>query len=412
MHDMEFKRKHAIVSGIVLVTFIGTVITVFDRGVKADQGEQPARPAAVALVHRAPLSSTLTLSGEFRPFQEVEVHAKVAGYIRVIHVDVGDHVRQGQVIAVLEVPELQAELQGTDAAVRRSKDAVRRAKSDLQRADSAHEVAHLNYARLKEASSTRPGIIAQQELDDAEAKDKESEAQVSSSQAALSEAENQLDVALAGQKQYSALSSYTSIVAPFDGVVTKRYADTGALIQAGTSSNTQAMPVVRVAETEVFRLTLPVPESAVPQVHIGSVVQVHVQALGRTFEGKVARFADSVDEDTRTMHTEVDVRNQDYSLVQGMYAEVSLTLAHREAVLTIPVQAVSRNGSESSVLRVDAHNRLEERPVQLGLEGTSSIEVLAGLREGDAVLIGSRGQFRAGDRVAPQVIADHQEADY
>jgi RND family efflux transporter MFP subunit len=409
---MEWNRKHAAVSAIVLAVFVVVLFTVFGRGAKANQSDPQARPAAVALVRRKPLSNTVTLSGEFRPFQEVDVHAKVAGYIRVIRVDVGDRVRSGEVIAVLEVPELQAELQGTDASVRRSKDSVRRAKSDLQRADSVHEAAHLNYTRLKEASTTRPGIIAQQELDDAEAKDKEAEAQISSGQAALSEAENQLDVALAGQKQYTALSEYTNIVAPFDGVVTKRYADTGALVQAGTSSSTQAMPVVRVAETDIFRLTLPVPESAVPQVHLGSVVQVRVPTLGRTFEGKVARFADSVDEDTRTMHTEVDVRNTDHGLVQGMYAEVDLTLAHTDAALTVPVQAVSRNGAESSVLLVDAQNRLQERQVRLGLEGTDSVEILSGLNEGDHVLIGSRSQFRAGDRVDPKVIAENTEADY
>lgn len=387
-------------------------MTVFGRGAKANQSDAQARPAAVALVARKPLSNSVILSGEFRPFQEVDVHAKVAGYIRVIRVDVGDRVKQGQEIAVLEVPELAAELQGTNASVRRSKDSVRRAKSDLQRADSVHEAAHLNYSRLKEASATRPGIIAQQELDDAEAKDKEAGAQVSSGQAALSEAENQLDVVLASQKQYTALSAYTTIVAPFDGVVTKRYADTGALVQAGTSSSTQAMPVVRVSETDVFRLTLPVPESAVPQVHLGSVVQVRVQAVGGTFEGKVARFADALDEDTRTMHTEVDVRNTDHSLVQGMYAEVSLVLAHKDATLVVPVQAVSRNGAEASVLMVDAQNRLEERQVQLGLEGTSTVEILSGLSEGDHVLIGSRGEFRAGDRVQPKIITEDKEADY
>jgi RND family efflux transporter MFP subunit len=409
---MEWNRKYAVVTGLVLAVFVVVLFTVFGRGAKSNQSDPHARSAAVALVRRKPLSNTVTVSGEFRPFQEVDVHAKVAGYIRVIRVDVGDRVRSGEVIAVLEVPELQAELQGTDASVRRSKDAVRRAKSDLQRADSVHEAAHLNFTRLKEASTTRPGIIAQQELDDAEAKDKEVEAQISSGQAALSEAENQLDVTLAGQKQYTALSEYTNIVAPFDGVVTKRYADTGALVQAGTSSSTQAMPVVRVAETDVFRLTLPVPESAVPHVHLGSVVQVRVQALGRTFEGKVARFADSVDEDTRTMHTEVDVRNTDHGLVQGMYAEVDLTLAHEDAALTVPVQAVSRNGAESSVLVVDAQSRLEERQVRLGLEGANSVEILSGLSEGDHVLIGSRGQFRAGDRVEPRVLAENTEADY
>lgn len=386
------------------------LLIMFGHKAKATQEDAPTRPAAVALVQKRALSNTITLSGEFRPFQEVDVHAKVAGYIRVIHVDVGDHVHRGQVMAVLEVPELKAELQGTDAAVRRSRDAVRRAKGDLQRAQSLHDAAHLNFSRLNEASATKPGIIAQQELDDAMAKDKESEAQISADEAAFSEAQNQLDVALASEKQYTALADYTNIVAPFDGVVTKRYADTGALVQAGTSSSTQAMPVVRVAETDVFRLTLPVPESAVPDVHLGSSVQVRVQALDRAFEGKVARFADAVDPETRTMHTEVDVKNTG-RLVQGMYAEVSLVLAHRDGTLTVPIQAVVRNGSEATVLVVNAENRLEERRVELGLEGARWVEVVSGLKENDRVLIGSRSEYRVGDRVEPKPIVENSEAE-
>jgi len=218
---MPINRKHAIVSGCVLAAVAGTFTSIIGRGAKANQGDSEARPAAVALVFRKPLSDTVKLSGEFRPFQEVDVHAKVAGYIRVIRVEVGDRVKQGQVLAVLEVAELRAELQGSDALVRRSQDSVRRAQSDLQRAESVHDAAHLNFSRLKEASATRPGIIAQQELDDSEARDKEAEAQISADQAALSEAENQLDVSLASQKQYTALSDYTNIVAPFDGVVTR-----------------------------------------------------------------------------------------------------------------------------------------------------------------------------------------------
>jgi RND family efflux transporter MFP subunit len=407
---MNLQAKRVVLVSASVVVAAGLLIT-FGHKAKANQEDPPMRPAAVALVQKRSLSNSVTLSGEFRPFQEVDVHAKVAGYIRVIHVDVGDHVRQGQVMAVLEVPELRAELQGADAAVRRSKDAVRRAKSDLLRAQSLHDAAHLNFSRLKEASATRPGIIAQQELDDAMAKDKEGEAQISADEAALSEAQNQLDVALASQKQYSALADYTNIVAPFDGVVTKRYADTGALVQAGTSSSTQAMPVVRVAETDVFRLTLPVPESAVPDVHLGSSVQVHVQALNRDFEGKVARFADAVDPETRTMHTEVDVKNPGGTLVQGMYAEVSLVLARKESTLTVPIQAVVRNGADATVLVVNAQNRLEERRVEIGLEGTRWVEVLSGLQENDRVLIGSRSEYRVGDRVEPKPIRENSEAE-
>jgi RND family efflux transporter MFP subunit len=399
---------------VVLVSLgIAAVVLLFTYGhkAKANQQDPQIRPAAVAVAQKRSLSNTVTLSGEFRPFQEVDVHAKVAGYIRVIRVDVGDHVRQGQVMAVLEVPELKAELQGTDAAARRSKDAVRRAKSDLQRAQSVHDATHLNYARLKDASATRPGIIAQQELDDAEAKDKEAEAQISAAEAALSEAENQFDVSVANQQQYTALSDYTNIVAPFDGVVTKRYADTGALVQAGTSSSTQAMPVVRVAETDVFRLILPVPESAVPEVHLGSSVQVKVPALNRSFEGKVARFADAVDQETRTMHTEVDVKNPKGKLVQGMYAEIFLVLTQKDSALTVPIQAVVRNGSEATILIVNAQNRIEERKVELGMESNNRIEIVSGVKEGERVLIGSRSEFRVGDHVDPRPIPENQEAE-
>src|SRR5262249_3535905 len=127
------------------------------------------QPAAVVLVQRRPISSAVTLSGAFRPFQEVDVHAKVAGYIRQIYVDVGDHVKTGEIVAVLEVPELSAEVMGADAAVRRAKDAIRRANGDLARSQSLHQAAHLDYGRLKEAAAARPGLIAEQELDDAQA---------------------------------------------------------------------------------------------------------------------------------------------------------------------------------------------------------------------------------------------------
>ena len=401
---MKLERKHwfwiAMLAAGLLIT-----LSFFGRKAKANQeAVEPARPVAVVLAERRPIDSDLTLSGEFRPFQEVDIHAKVAGYIRRISVDVGDKVKQGQVLAVLEVPELSAEILGSEASIRRSQDAIRRAESELTRTESSHAASHAAYSRLKEASQQRPGLIAEQELDDALAKDKEAEAQVGSAQAALSEARSQVSIAEASRKQLSAMEAYTHITAPFSGVITKRYADTGSLIQAGTSSNTQAMPVVRLAEIDKFRLTLPVPESAVPMVHIGSNVEVRVQALNRTLNGRVARFAGSLDQQTRTMETEVDVENKDGSLVQGMYAEVALVLAHKDSVLTVPVQAVTRNGSDASVMIVDQNDRLDERNVKLGMEGAERLEILSGLKEGDRVVIGSRSQFRPGERVIPKPV--------
>jgi len=360
--------------------------------------------AAVARAERRNIGTTLTIAGEFKPFQDVSVHAKVAGYIKVIYVDVGDHVKTGQTLAVLEIPELAAELSGADAAVRRAKEEIRRAEGDLARSQSAHAAAHSAYLRLKQAADSRAGLVAQQEIDDSQAKDLEFEAQVSSSSAALSSAQQQLQVAEANQKQYSALSDYSRIVAPFSGVVTARFADTGALIAAGTSSSSQAMPVVRLAEISKLRLVLPIPESVAAQIHLGDPVKARVQAVNQDFVGKVSRFADSLDRQTRTMETEIDFDNRDARLIPGMYAETQLSLREKKDALTVPLESVTRNGDDATVLAVNSDNSIEERHVKLGLEDSVRVEVLSGLTDKDRVVIGNRSQFRSGQKIQPKEV--------
>ncbi|MGE5206909.1 MAG: efflux RND transporter periplasmic adaptor subunit [Chlamydiota bacterium] len=399
------KRKHLlIIAAAVIVLVVGlSRFTVRAKSINSSHAKDAAlRPAAVALVKRAPIRQTLVLSGWFKPFQNVDVHAKVAGYIKVINVDVGDKVKRGQTLAILEVPELSAQLLAAKAAIHRAEDSVQRSRNEVLRDKSAHQAVHLDYTRLKEASDQQPGLIAQQELDDAFAKDQVAEAQIEAAEAALSEAKNELGIAQANEQRLQAMADYTRIVAPFDGVVTKRLADTGALVQAGTSSDTQAMPVVTIAQYDRLRLVLPVPEQDVPAVHLGSLVDVNVLALHRHFVGKVARFADSLDLQTRTMHTEVDVENRKGTLVQGMYADVTLVLHQDNNALTVPLQAVSRNGNQASVLVVTAQDRIEPRPVQLGLEGPNRVEVLSGLSPGDQVVIGNASDFHAGEKVQPK----------
>jgi RND family efflux transporter MFP subunit len=359
-------------------------------------------PAAVARVERHNLGSTLAIAGEFKAFQDVDVHAKVAGYIRKIYVDVGDRVKEGQTIAVLEVPELAAQLTGTEASVRAAQEQIRKAEGDVQRAKSAHAAAHSAYVRLKQAADSRAGLVAQQEVDDTQAKDLGTEAQTASAEAELASAKQQLEVAQANQKQYTALSSYTRIVAPFAGVITNRYADTGALIAAGTSSSTQAIPVVRLAQTSKLRLVLPIPESVAAQIHLGDPVKVQVQALNQEIEGKVSRFADSLDRATRTMETEIDFDNRAGHLIPGMYTETRLSLREKKNALTIPLQAVSRNGEEATVLAVNADNVVEERNVRLGGEDSTRIEVLSGLSEGERVIIGNRSEYHSGEKIQPR----------
>jgi RND family efflux transporter MFP subunit len=361
--------------------------------------------AAVARVQRGPMQSTLTIAGEFKPFQDVDVHAKVAGYIQKIYVDVGDHVKRGQTLAILEVPELAAQLSGADAAVRRAKEEIRREQGDVQRAESTHGAAHAMYARLKQASEQQKGLVAQQELDDAQAKDLEAEAQVSSAQAALSAAQQQVEMAEANQKQYDALSSYTRIVAPFDGVVTVRYADTGSLVAAGTSSSTQAIPVVRIAEVSKLRLVLPIPESLAAQIHLHDPVQVHVQALNEDIAGKVCRFADSLDLQTRTMETEIDFENSNGRLIPGMYTETRLVMAQKANTLTVPLEAVTQDRGNATVLLVNSQNKIEGRKISVGMQGNSDVEVLSGLNESDRVIVGNRSQLREGEKVQPKEVA-------
>lgn len=373
-------------------------------------GDSTAVPAAVVRAERRTISNTLTISGEFKPFQDVDVHAKVAGYIKKIYVDVGDHVRDGQTLAMLEVPELAAQLVGADAAARRAKEEIGRAQGDLERARSIHSAMHSAYTRLSDAAKTRQGLVAQQELDDSQAKDLEAEAQVSSAKSALSAAQQELEVAQANQKQVSALSDYTRITAPFAGVITNRYADTGALVAAGTSSSTQAIPVVRIAEISVLRLVLPIPESVAGQIHLGDPVKVRVQALNKDIEGKVSRFADSLDMQTRTMETEIDCQNRDGRLLPGMYTDTQLLLREKKNALAIPLQAVVRSGDDATVLAVNPQDVLEERHIKLGLEDNSRVEVVSGLSDGDRVVIGNRSQFHNGQKIQPKEVNSQENS--
>jgi RND family efflux transporter MFP subunit len=359
-------------------------------------------PAAVAPLERWSFDNQLAIAGEFKPFQDVDVHAKVAGYIRRMYVDVGDHVKQGQTLAVLEIPELAAQLAGAEAAVRRAQEEIRRAQSGVERVQSTHSAAHSAYARLKQAADSRVGLVAQQEVDNSQAKDLEAEAEMASARAALSAAQQQLEVAQANQQQFAALSNYSRIVAPFAGVITNRFADTGALIQAGTSSSTQALPVVRLAQTSRLRLVLAIPESVASQVHLGDPVKVRVQALAQDIEGRVSRFADSLDRQTRTMETEIDFDNRDDHLIPGMYAEVRLSMREKKNARTLPLEAIARNGNEATVLAVTAQNIVEERHVSLGLEDEKRVEIVSGLSDGERVIVGNRSEFHNGQKIQPK----------
>jgi RND family efflux transporter MFP subunit len=345
------------------------------------------------------LSRDIVLTAEFKPFQSIDVMAKVAGYVKSINVDVGSRVEAGQLIATLEIPEMADDMARAKATLERSQSEVARARDELQRAQSVRDIAHLSYSRLANVSKARPGLVAQQEIDDAQSKDLVAEAQISSARSALESAQQQVHVSNAELDRVKTMLNYTRVTAPFAGVITKRYADTGSMIQAGTASTTQAMPLVQLAENTRLRLILPVPESAVATVHVGQQVEVRVPTLKRSFSGKVSRFADSLAPDTRTMHTEVDVPNPTWVLIPGMYAEVNLGLERREHVLTIPIAAVH----EGQAYVVSSDNRIEVRKIEIGLETADKVEIRSGVKGNEMVVVGSTSGLRAGATVSPKL---------
>jgi len=403
---MKQMSRTKIVIAIASLAVLALAVWGWHSHTPSDASEEDAHPGtaalptvAVARVQRGDLGDTLTLAGAFKPFQDVEVHAKVAGYIRKIYVDVGSRVKEGQILAVLEVPELAAQLTGAQASVRAAEEQIRRAQGDLQRAQSSHSALHLAYTRLKQAADSQAGLVAQQEVDDSQAKDLESGGQVASSEAELSAAKQQLEVAQANLKQVSAMSDYTRIVAPFAGVVTIRTADTGTLVAAGTSESTQAIPVVRLAQTSVLRLVLPIPESIAAEIRTGQVMNVHVQALNKDFPGKVARFADSLNEQTRTMETEIDLDNRKNEVLPGMYAEVAIPINQQHDALTVPLEAVFHEEGGTEVLVVNAQNIVELRHVTVGYQGGTRAVVLSGVQEGERVFVGNRADVNPGQTV-------------
>jgi RND family efflux transporter MFP subunit len=382
-------------------------------GPSAPNPGDPANAPSVAVVKvtRRDLSSNLEIASEFQPFQEIQVYAKVSGYIQKLYVDWGSHVKQGQLMAVLEIPELQQQVQQDEAAVRRSEQNVESAREELKRAESVYNVAHLTYMRYADVQKTRPDLLAQQDIDVAQGKDLEASAGVSSAKDALAAAEQGVLAAKAALNKDNAMFAYARITAPFDGVVTEMYAYTGALLPAGTSSGKDTLALCRLSQNNLLRLIIPLPERAVSDVHIGQTVSVRLTNPNKTFPGTIAQFSDQIDTQTRTMHAEVHVPNPNGELVPGIYASVLVPLHTVQHVLTLPIQVVqSAKENQGTVLVVNSSNHIEQRTITLGLQTSAFAEILSGLQENEMVVFGDPRQFQVGELVSPK-LTDSPEKD-
>ena len=300
--------------------------------------------------------------------------------------DVGDRVEAGQLLASLEIPELLDDLS-------RARVVEQRAAEDVRRAEAAETEARAANERLAAVDRAQPRLVAQQELD-------VSVARARQAASALASAKLQVEVARAETAKLETTARYANITAPFAGVVTRRSADPGALIPAGTSS-AQSPSLLRVSGIDRLRLGFPISMSYVSRVAVGTPVEIRVANRAQPIAAAIARFTRRIESATRTMEAEVDVPNPDLSLIPGMYASVAIRIEHRAAALSVPVQAVGRDPS-ANVMVVGPDRRLALRPVAVGLETPDRIEILDGLREGETVVVGGRGDAKPGDAVEPR----------
>lgn len=364
-------------SKLLIVAAMATLIWACERapGVIAD----PVDPA-VTVIHpyRGDMVHSIDLQGDVVGFYEAALHAKVTGYLQTISVDKGDWVKTGQVLAQIQVPELD---------------------SNLARAQASLEIAKITYQRLKHVQQSDPRLISQEDVDMARAKYDETQASV---------------------RTLDTMVAYTKIIAPFDGVITGRFADPGALIRAGGgdygTDETSGLispgategagghregggPILTLADIDKLRIYIYVPEASYPSIRRGTPAILHFDEFpDRVFKGSVARFANSLDLATRTMLTEVDIDNRNHVLYPRSYAHVTLDLIRHADALSLPAAAIEGSGDSAHVLVV-REGRLADVPVSTGISDGSRVEITSGLTDQSLVVDKYSNALSSGEKV-------------
>jgi RND family efflux transporter MFP subunit len=303
---------------------------------------------------RRTVAATLRLPATVSPYSQTTLYSKVSGYLKTIHVDKGDSVRAGQVLAVIEDPELEER---------------------YQQAQSEYAIKKVTYERLSTVWKENPDVIAKQDVDLAEA-----------SYLSAKHALEQLAVML----------DYTKVRAPYNGIVTARFVDPGALIQAATSSATQAVPLFTIMDAAVLRFYVSVPQEDAPYIKKGTPVTIVLKDLGgKTLEAAVTRSTMSLDPSTRTMLVEIDVPNPRHALVPGMFAEVILTLRQHRDALVIPPAALISDNSDNAVFVVE-QGVARRVPVGTDIDDGVWVEVTTGLTGFEDVVVVGKARLTDG----------------
>jgi RND family efflux transporter MFP subunit len=353
-----------------------SVITLCPGGVSlAGQGTTSVETAKV--VEEA-LEKTVTIPGDLSPYQGVNLNARVAGFVEALAVDRGSWVKRGQSLAMISAPELRAQRAEAEAKVQ----AVRAQEAE---AEAKTVAAQSTFDRLKAASAT-PGVVAGHDLEIAERGLEAARAHVNALKGSGGAAE-------AAVKAVQEMEAYLQLIAPFDGVITERHVHPGSLVGPSTG------PLLRIEQVSRLRLTVPVPESYVGTITLGTKVDFRVTAYpDQTFQGVIARPAHSLDMKTRSMLVELDVSNPKQVLAPGMFAEVQWPISRARPSLFVPRTAVVRTSERQFVVRV-RNGVAEWVDVRRGELNGDVIEVFGDLRAGDDVVRRGNDEIRSGSKV-------------
>ncbi len=349
----------------------------------------------VKLPERLDMSRQVVLPGSIEAFEQATLYAKVAGYLKRIKVDIGDRVRKGAILAEIDVPEMASEYEAAAAEVQRAEASVANAEAELVRARAEVELKKLTYERLKSVRDQEPDVLPQQNVDEAKAQYEVSSAQVRVAESKIQVARSEKAKAAAARARLATLMDYAKIIAPFDGVVTKRHVDPGALIQHALSQ-TNVSPIVTVARVDIVRVFVDVAEPEVRFVKRELPVTFKVDALpGKVFTGTCTRFAGALDPRTRTMKTESDFPNREGLLRPGMYGQVTLLLEKRESILTVPPGALLLEGEKTYVFTV-VDGKAKRVPVRTGFDDGIRVEITEGLTGNEPVIVTGKSAVQDG----------------
>jgi RND family efflux transporter MFP subunit len=322
------------------------------------------------------LSRTVVLPGELQPFLSVSLHARVSGYAERVLVDRGSEVKQGDTLIKISAPELNAQIAEAESK-------VQAAQADLVQAQAQLDALHATYERLKKAAET-PGAVAGNELIQVEK-------QIAATQALLDSRSQAIRTAQAALRAQQDLASYLTLTAPFDGVITDRMVHPGALV--GPNSDAALLTIQQISH---LRLVVPVPEEDVGAIAATANMPFTVPAYTeRTFTGKIARIAHSLDQKTRSMPVELDVMNSNGLLAPGMYANVKWPVRRSHPVLMVPRTSVVTTTERTFLIR-DRNGSAEWVDVKVGTADGDLIEVIGNLKAGDRVVRRGTDEIRPG----------------